>query len=89
MSCFKLMRAIATPPSHSEFLLPNPDLLILYAIERDADRFRLMVHVEQMPACPLCGEASQSRHSSYRRYLQDFPWQGVSAQIWATIDRFR
>ena len=53
---------MAFPPSHSQSLLPNPDILILDGIERDADRIRLMVHVEQTPACPLCGEASQSRH---------------------------
>lgn len=80
---------MATPPSHSQSLLPNPDIVILDRIERDADRFRLMVHVEQTPTCPLCGEASQSRHSSYRRHLQDLPWQGVYVQLWATVGRFR
>src|SRR5713226_273583 len=73
---------MAAPPSHSQSLLPNPGILILDRIERDADRFRLMVHVEQEPACPLCGQVSRSGHSSYRRYLQDFPWQGVSVQLW-------
>jgi hypothetical protein len=65
---------MATPPSHSQSLLPNPDILILDNIEREADRFRLRVHVEQEPACPVCGDVSTSRHSSYCRYLQDFPW---------------
>src|SRR6516225_609002 len=27
--------------------------------------------------------------SSYRRRLQDLPWQGVAVQIWATVGRFR
>jgi transposase len=80
---------MATPPSHSQSLLPNPGILILDGIERDAERFRLRVHVEQEPTCPLCGEVSQSRHSCYCRYLQDFPWQGVSVQLWATVGRFR
>ncbi len=80
---------MAPPPSHSQSLLPNPGILILDRIERDADRFRLMVHVEQEPACPLCGQVSRSGHSSYRRYLQDFPWQGVSVQLWVTAGRFR
>ena len=80
---------MATPPSHSQSLLPNPNILILDGIERDADRFRLMVHVEQTPTCPLCGQPSQSHHSSYRRHLQDLPWQGVSVQLWATVGRFR
>ncbi|SRR6266481_225260 len=80
---------MATPPSHSQSLLPNPGILILDRIERDADRFRLTVHVEQEPSCPLCGEVSQSRHSCYCRCLQDYPWQGVSVQLWATVGRFR
>jgi transposase len=79
---------MAFPPSHSQSLLPNPDILILDGIERDS-RIRLMVHVEQTPACPLCREASQSRHSSYRRRLQDLPCQGVVVQMWATVGRFR
>ena len=80
---------MATPPIHSQCLLPNPDLRILDGIERDADRFRLLVHVEQIPSCPLCGEVSRSRHSNDRRRLQDLPWQGVSVQLWATVGRFR
>jgi transposase len=75
--------------SHSQSLLPNPDILILDRIERDVDRFRLRVHVEQEPICPLCGELSRSRHSCYCRCLQDFPWQGVSVELWATVGRFR
>lgn len=80
---------MAHPPSHSQSLLPNPDSLILDRIEREADRFRLMVHVEQKPVCPVCGELSRSRHSCYCRCLQDLPWQGVSVQLWATVGRFR
>ena len=80
---------MATPPSHSQSLLPNPAILILDTIEREADRFRLKVHVEQEPACPVCGDVSGSRHSSYCRCLQDFPWQGISVQLWATVGRFR
>jgi transposase len=80
---------MAHPPSHSQSLLPNPDILILDRIERDADRFRMSVHIEQDPVCPLCGQVSRSRHSCYCRCLQDFPWQGVSVQLWATVGRFR
>jgi hypothetical protein len=47
------------------------------------------VHVEQEPVCPLCGEASRSRHSCYCRHLQDLPWQGVSVQLSATVGRYR
>jgi transposase len=80
---------MALPPSHSQSLLPNPESLILDRIERNADRFRLLVHVEQKPVCPLCGEVSRSRHSCYCRCLQDLPWQGVSVQLWTTVGRFR
>jgi transposase len=80
---------MAPPPCHSQLLLPNPAILVLDRIEREADRFRMVVHVEQQPVCPLCGEASRSRHSDYSRYLQDLPWQGVSVQLWVTVGRFR
>ena len=80
---------MALPPSHSQSLLPNPDILILDRIDQDVDRFLLRVHVEQKPACPVCGKVSRSRHSCYRRCLQDFPWQGVSVELWATVGRFR
>jgi transposase len=80
---------VATPPSHSQSLLPNPGILILDCIEREADRFRLVVHVEQEPLCPVCGGVSRSGHSRYGRCLQDFPWQGVSVQLWVTARRFR
>jgi len=76
-------------PSHSQALLPNPDVLLLERIEREVNRFRLTVHVEQEPTCPLCGVVSRSRHSSYSRRLQDLPWQGVAVELWAIVRRFR
>lgn len=76
-------------PSHSQALLPNPRILLLDRIERDANRFRLIVHVEQEPSCPHCGEVSRSRHSSYSRRLQDLPWQGVAVELWTIVSRFR
>ena len=75
--------------SHSQSLLPNPGILILDRIERDANRFRLIVHVEQEPSCPRCGAVSRSRHSFYSRRLQDLPWQGVAVELWAVVRRFR
>lgn len=83
------MEAMAPPPSHSQSLLPNPSILILDGIEQDTDRFRLIVHAQQEPRCPVCGEMSRSGHSSYRRCLQDLPWQGISVQLWVTVGRFR
>src|SRR5215471_4229566 len=80
---------MASPPSHAQSLLPNPAILILDDIERQTDRFRLHTHVEQEPICPGCGVVSRSRHSRYARCLQDYPWQGVSVQLWVTVGRFR
>lgn len=80
---------MATPPSHSQNLLPNPSLLVLDRIEQDSTRFRLIVHINQEPACPLCGQVSQSLHSRYCRCIQDLPWQGVAVQMWLTVGRFR
>ncbi len=42
---------MAPSPSHSQSLLANPGILILDRIEREPDRFRLRVHVEQEPIC--------------------------------------
>ena len=80
---------MALSPSHSQSLLPNPGILILDRIKRESDRFRLIVHIEQYPKCPVCACISNSVHSSYCRCLQDLPWQEVSVQICATVSRFR
>lgn len=80
---------MAASLSHSQSLLPNSSILVLDRIEREADRIRLMVHVEQKPRCPVCDSVSQSVHSSYCRCLQDLPWQGASVQLWVTVGRFR
>ena len=79
---------MASALSHSQALLPNPDILALDRIERGADRFRLMVRVAQEAACPLCDQTSRSMHSCYCRHLQDFPWQGAAVELWAFARRF-
>ena len=76
-------------PSHAQALLPNPELPILERIERETNRFRLTVHLEQEPTCPQCGTVSRSRHSCYSRRLQDLPWQGVAVELWVIAGRFR
>lgn len=75
--------------SYSQALLPNPDILILERIERDSNRFRLSVRVEQEPTCPRCGTVSRSRHSRYCRRLRDLPWQGIAVELWTIVGRFR
>ncbi|MEO5952531.1 MAG: ISL3 family transposase [Chloroflexia bacterium] len=80
---------MALPSSHSQDLLPNPTVLVLDRIEHAPSRFRLLVHTDQEPACPVCGQESRSSHSTYRRCLQDLPWQGMAVQVWLTVGRFR
>ena len=80
---------MAPPPSHSQAVLPNARILILERVERTQDQFQLFVTVDQAPACPVCGQVSQSVHSCYCRYLQDLPWQGSSVQLIASVRRYR
>jgi len=83
------MKAMARPSSPSQSLLPNPNLLVLDRIEIDPTQLHLLVHAAQQPVCPVCGQVSWSRHSGYRRCLQDLPWQGRAVQLWLTVRRFR
>jgi zinc-finger of transposase IS204/IS1001/IS1096/IS1165 len=80
---------MAPPPSHSQSVLPHPQLLILNGVERGEDGFILEVGSRQAPQCPHCGKLSRSFHSfSYRR-LQDLPWQGLSVRLRLRARRFR
>ena len=80
---------MATPPSHSQSVLPNSKILLLESIERDDNGFTLQVQTSQLPRCPDCGELSRSRHSHYVRRLQDLPWQGCCGRIRLKARRFR
>jgi transposase len=80
---------MATPPSHSQAVLPNARILVLQSVERTEEQFRLLVTVNQLPSCPMCGHISRSLHSCYRRCLQDLPWQGLSVQLLVVARRFR
>ena len=80
---------MATPPSHSQAVLPNSQILLLDRIERTDQRFRLFVTVEQTPSCPMCGRISRSFHSCYCRCLQDLPWQGLTVQLIVVARRYR
>ena len=80
---------MATPPSHSQSVLPNSKILLLESIERDDNGFTLEVRTSQLPRCPDCGELSSSRHSHYVRRLQDLPWQGSCVRIRLKARRFR
>jgi transposase len=80
---------MALPPSHSQAVLPNSQILSLEQIERDENGFILKVRTCQQPCCPNCGELSRSCHSHYHRWLQDLPWQGLSVRIRLKARRFR
>ncbi|MCU1294499.1 MAG: transposase [Bryobacterales bacterium] len=80
---------MATPPSHSQSVLPEPRKLVLRKIEGEADRFVLYVRVEQVARCPGCQTASRSVHSAYRRTLADLPWQGLRVEIRIQARKFR
>jgi hypothetical protein len=79
---------MATPPSHSQKVLPA-DNLILDKIERSDHRFLLHAHVQQTVRCPGCGWISRYRHSEYQRRLQDLPWQGCPVELRLKVRRFR
>src|ERR1700746_1412620 len=80
---------MATPPSHSQSVLPNPQLLILEGIQLEPGGFVLEVRSQHAPPCPDCGKRSHSFHSSYCRRLQDLPWQGLSVRLKMRARRFR
>ena len=80
---------MASPPSHSQAVLPNARILVLERIERLNESFQLFVSMNQAATCPACQHVSHSLHSWYSRRLQDLPWQGCSVQIVATVRRFR
>ena len=80
---------MATPPSHSQAVLPNSQALALESIERDERGFTLHVRTCQDPQCPGCGRISRSRHSHYVRNLQDLPWQGLAVRVRLKTRRFR
>jgi transposase len=80
---------MATPPSHSQAVLPNAQILTLERVERTEEQFRLFVTVDQVPSCPMCGRVSRSLHSRYSRCLQDLPWQGLPVQLLVIARRYR
>ncbi len=80
---------MASTPTHSQAVLPNPEVLLLERVERVDKQFRLFAVVDQKPACPVCRRVSQSRHSCYCRSLQDLPWQGLSVQLYISAHRYR
>lgn len=80
---------MAPPPSHSQSVLPQPDILLLDRIEKQGADFRIFVTARQPAHCPVCGHVSDSPHSGYCRKLSDVPWQGCSVQLWLSLHKYR
>jgi transposase len=59
---------------------PAPNLKIL-AVERNETDWIVAVDGLDHATCPLCGIQSISRHSSYRRTLQDLSAQGKPVSV--------
>jgi transposase len=80
---------MATPPSHSQSVLPEPQKLILRKIERQQNHFVLDVGVQQAACCPRCRTVSRSHHSAYTRMVRDLPWQGLEVEIRINAHKYR
>src|ERR1019366_2493498 len=59
------------------------------AVERNETDWIVAVDGLDHATCPLCGIQSISRHSSYRRTLQDLSAQGKPVSVRARMTRWR
>ncbi len=84
---FYPQEAMASPPGHSQALLPDPQVLVLKGIVRTDSKFILYVNARQAAACPKCSRVSRSRHSSYVRRSQDLAWEGQTVEILLSAGR--
>ena len=67
---------------------PAPNLKVL-AVERNGTDWIVAVEGLDHGTCPVCGLRSISRHSSYRRTLQDLSAQGKTVSVRARMTRWR
>ena len=67
---------------------PAPNLTV-QAVERNETDWTISVTGQDHATCPVCGARSISRHSSYRRTLQDLPAQGMPVTVRAPLTRWR
>ena len=72
----------------SASLAPAPNLRVL-AVERNETDWIVAVEGLDHGTCPVCGLQSISRHSSYRRTLQDLSAQGKPVSVRARMTRWR
>jgi hypothetical protein len=74
---------MASPPSHSQNVLPDPEFLVLKQIVQTDNRFIQYVSSRQTAICLNFSRVSRSRHSTYTRRLLDLRWQGQT--VWRFI----
>jgi hypothetical protein len=67
---------------------PAPNLKVL-AVERNETNWIVVVDGLDHATCPVCGIQSISRHSSYRRTLQDLSAQGKPVSVRVRMTRWR
>ena len=67
---------------------PAPNLKVL-AVERNETDWIVAVEGLDHGTCPVCGLQSISRHSSYRRTLQDLSAQGKPVSVRVRMTRWR
>ena len=67
---------------------PAPNLKVL-AVERNETDWIVAVDGLDHGTCPVCGLQSISRHSSYRRTLQDLSAQGKPVSVRVRMTRWR
>ena len=58
--------------------LPEPELLVLEAVEQIERDIVFRVRSRGRPRCPSCSGSEVSYHSTYVRRLRDLPWQGAA-----------
>jgi transposase len=72
-------------------LLPLvPDALVVERVARGEDAVMILAAPRRGRACcPRCGRASDRRHGSYARRLEDLPWQGRRVSLTVRVRRLR
>jgi transposase len=69
--------------------LPEPELLVLEAVEQIERDIVFRVRSRGTPRCPSCSGSEVSYHSTYVRRLRDLPWQGQPVQVQVKTRRLR
>jgi transposase len=70
-------------------ILAAPNLLKIENIALYSGEVRLIVKTKPLrSACSSCGQHSAKVHSRYQRHLADLPWEGVTAKLILSVQKF-